>query len=261
MIPVSAVIEDISYGEHDSNVLDFYAPLISSPGHRWPLILFVHGGGWLDGDENININAEPWKSFRRAGYAIASIRYRLADEAQFPDNPKDVGRAIQYLRYTSDQLNLNTNYFIGFGNSAGSNMLGYLAFSDDLADSGSMDPVEQESSKIAAWINQNGPTDWTLMNPLFVRGDYWGEEDLTTVPQEQILNASPLWHLINNNNPIPVYSTYTTSVNIPPLQDVHDAYFGRVLEGHVTPNSAFYYNNAGNDPQLMIRWLWKLGIQ
>ena len=42
-------VEDISYGPHKMNVLDVYRP--STTQEKLPVIVSVHGGGWVYGDE------------------------------------------------------------------------------------------------------------------------------------------------------------------------------------------------------------------
>src|SRR6478752_10343440 len=67
-----------------------------------PLLVFLHGGGWLRGSRKVftpGISDE--QSFDRiiaAGFAVASCEYRLSGEARFPAQLADVDAALGWLR-------------------------------------------------------------------------------------------------------------------------------------------------------------------
>jgi acetyl esterase/lipase len=80
--------------------LDLYTPRTQSG--PVPLVLFVHGGDWSNGDSR---HAAPFADFPRAlaglaaqGYVVASLNYRLSQEAHFPAALQDVKAAIRWLR-------------------------------------------------------------------------------------------------------------------------------------------------------------------
>ena len=61
-------VEDISYGPHKMNVLDVYRP--QSVEGKMPVIVSVHGGGWVYGDKKLYRDMkgkdnpdEYWKTF------------------------------------------------------------------------------------------------------------------------------------------------------------------------------------------------------
>src|SRR5262249_5431674 len=79
-------IVTLSYGESQTDrahLLDFCLPATGDP--PYPLIVYVHGGGWCSGDK------DPFPSvlLGEAGYATASINYRLTSEAAFPAQIED----------------------------------------------------------------------------------------------------------------------------------------------------------------------------
>jgi acetyl esterase/lipase len=80
--------------------LDLYTP--RPQAGPAPLVLFVHGGDWNSGDSR---HAAPFADFPRAlaglaaqGYVVASLNYRLSQEAHFPAALQDVKAAIRWLR-------------------------------------------------------------------------------------------------------------------------------------------------------------------
>ena len=77
---------------HDRQKLDLYVPENSSG--LMPLIVWIHGGGWMGGSKN-NCPPLPWT---RKGYVVASIDYRLSQDAKFPAQIEDCKAAVRWLR-------------------------------------------------------------------------------------------------------------------------------------------------------------------
>ena len=53
------------------------------------------------------------------GYAVATVEYRLLQEAKWPAQLIDGKAAIRYLRANAEKLNLDPDRFAVWGNSAG----------------------------------------------------------------------------------------------------------------------------------------------
>src|SRR5438309_1355971 len=73
LVPTQA---DVSYGPHTRNVLDFWKA--EGDGPR-PLLVYIHGGGWIGGDKKQNPAAI--RPYLDKGISCASINYRLTGEA------------------------------------------------------------------------------------------------------------------------------------------------------------------------------------
>ena len=61
---------------------------------RFPLIINVHGGGFMMGDKSNPPGAD---EFLADGYAVASVDYRLSGEALAPAQIQDVKAAVRFL--------------------------------------------------------------------------------------------------------------------------------------------------------------------
>jgi acetyl esterase/lipase len=71
--------------------------LVASTAPRpYPLVIFVHGGGWVRGDKR-DVTPKVVPLLER-GFAVASVNYRLSDQAHFPAPVQDVKAAVRYLR-------------------------------------------------------------------------------------------------------------------------------------------------------------------
>jgi hypothetical protein len=89
--------------------LDLYTPA----GPPAPVILFVHGGGLRMGTREVLVpTLRDWRPgpFHRlvaAGFAVASIDYRLSAEAVFPAQLDDVREAAGFLLARADELSVD----------------------------------------------------------------------------------------------------------------------------------------------------------
>ena len=155
---------NVSYGEHERHVLDFYKAESSSPT---PLVLYIHGGGFVRGSKD-TVNQETLKQLLDAGISVAAIHYRLAGEVPLPAAHEDAQRAIQTLRSKADKWNVDKTQVGAFGRSSGAQLCMWLAYQDDQADPKSIDPIARESTRLAYVAPLNGQItndfDWWLNN-------------------------------------------------------------------------------------------------
>ena len=149
---------NVSYGKYDRNVLDLWVANTDKPS---PLVIFFHGGGFQGGDKSsvyqrdakAGLGANHIQEFLEKGISFATVNYRLLEKNETEGVLKslnDAKRAVQFLRYHADELNLNANRIALSGSSAGGGTALWLAFSDDLADPESKDPVERQSTRVYA---------------------------------------------------------------------------------------------------------------
>ncbi|MEE2989778.1 MAG: alpha/beta hydrolase [Planctomycetota bacterium] len=87
-----------------------------------PLIVWIHGGALINGHRE-GVSGRVLKMALEAGYAVASIDYRLAPETQLPDIIEDVEDAFDWLHKNSlEQFGASSDRIAVAGGSAG----GYL---------------------------------------------------------------------------------------------------------------------------------------
>ncbi|MCD8142081.1 MAG: alpha/beta hydrolase, partial [Clostridiales bacterium] len=113
--------ENVQYADvSDSDYLHLYVPDSEEP---MPLIILVHGGGFVANDLESRQAQFMYRYFRQQGYACATVNYRLAQEAGFPAALEDVKAAVRYLRANAETYGYDPDCFVIWGESAG----GYLA--------------------------------------------------------------------------------------------------------------------------------------
>jgi acetyl esterase/lipase len=104
----------------DSNYLHLFVPDSDEPV---PLFIMVHGGGFFYNDLDSRQAALFYQNVRDKGYAVATINYRLGQEAGYPAAIEDVKAAVRFLRANASAYGLDPDHFAIAGESAG----GYLA--------------------------------------------------------------------------------------------------------------------------------------
>jgi acetyl esterase/lipase len=133
--------------------LDLYVPPRNGPA---PLIIWVHGGGWMEGDKDEDVEALPllWH-----GYAVASVDYRLSDQAVFPAQIHDVKAAVRFLRANAARYGLDPDRFGAWGESAGGHLVALLGTTSVHGELEGNEGVTGVSSRVQAVFDWYGPTD------------------------------------------------------------------------------------------------------
>jgi acetyl esterase/lipase len=168
---------DVSYGPHAANKLDLWLAKSAQPT---PLIVFIHGGGFVGGDKS-GASPAAIKQCTGAGVSFASINYRFRTEVPINTVLRDSARAIQFLRYKAGEFNLDKTRVAAFGGSAGAGTSLWLAFHDDLADPKSDDPVLRESTRLVAAGSTAGQATYDILRWRDVLGS---DEAMRFYPQD-----------------------------------------------------------------------------
>lgn len=102
---------------------DLYIPASPKPKEGYPLIVYVHGGGFVRGDKfgNEDSLANILTGLDR-GYMIAAVNYRLAGTAKAPAQVVDVKAAIRHLKANAARYGIDTERMALFGVSAGASI-------------------------------------------------------------------------------------------------------------------------------------------
>jgi acetyl esterase/lipase len=161
---------DLAYASvSPAQKLDIYLPDGESP---FPVVLWIHGGGWSRGDKAIQ-QTDPQMTLLQRGYAIVSVNYRFSDEAIFPAQIQDVKAALRWIRAHADEYQLDPNRIAAWGSSAGGHLAALLGTSDgiwDLQDAGLGN--SEFSTEVRAVVDWFGPNDFLLLDPQLAENGY-----------------------------------------------------------------------------------------
>lgn len=140
-----ATFANEKYGPHERNTFDIWLAKSQNPT---PLVIYIHGGGFIGGDKSRYFLSEDVLRFLDAGVSVATINYRFMNEPPYGilASMNDSKRFVQFIRFHSEKYNIDKNRIACTGGSAGAGTALWLAFSDDMADAGNADPVIREST-------------------------------------------------------------------------------------------------------------------
>ncbi|MCZ2839389.1 alpha/beta hydrolase [Modestobacter sp. VKM Ac-2985] len=144
--------------------LDLWVPDTPAPA---PLVVYVHGGGWMMGDRRyLPETLRPgslFDAFLDAGLAVATIDYRHAHEAAFPAQLHDAKAAVRYLRAHADVLGVDTTRIGAMGESAGGHLAALLGLTAHRADLEGHHGVTGPSSAVDVVVDWYGVADLDTM--------------------------------------------------------------------------------------------------
>lgn len=187
--------------------IDVHLP--SRAGRPAPLILYIHGGAWLFGSRSVFSPvylglADPFGEMVSAGFAVASVEYRLSGEAAWPASLHDVVAGLRYVVARADELHIDVSRTAVWGESAGGHLAMSLVFRqhDPVAMGDAGPPVALPP--IAALVDWYGVSDirvpmgaWPLPGPTPEQMLIGGENPAT---HHLGHDASPIAHV---SRPVP----------------------------------------------------------
>ncbi|MEY4799149.1 MAG: hypothetical protein RI978_1450 [Verrucomicrobiota bacterium] len=151
---------DIVYGKAEGRELKLN--LFLPPGDEVkPLIIWVHGGAWLQGSKD---GPSPAQQFVGSGYAVAHVGYRLSPVAKWPAQMHDCKAAVRWLRANAAQYHLDPKRFVAWGSSAGGHLVAVLGTSGGVVELEGTGNALKTSSSVQAVVDWFGPTDFLQMS-------------------------------------------------------------------------------------------------
>ena len=153
---------DILYSVVDgqSLELDLYLPTEAADP---PLLIWVHGGAWRRGSKA----PLPTTALVEAGYAMASVDFRLSGDAMFPAQIHDIKAAIRFLRANVATFGYDATRVGILGSSSG----GHLA-----ALVGVTNGHEQLEGELGEFLDRSADVQAIV--------SYYGASNLTTILEQ-----------------------------------------------------------------------------
>lgn len=178
---VRPTYQDVRYGPHQRNLLDFWQAESKQPT---PLLVSIHGGGFLVG--NKGVSQQLLRECLDAGISVAAISYRYSSQAIAPAPFLDGARAIQFLRHKAKEWHIDPKRVAATGGSAGAGISLWLAFHDDMADAQGDDPVLRESTRLSCAAVFDGQTSY---DPRMIRNMFPGKDVFKIDPLRQLFGV------------------------------------------------------------------------
>lgn len=113
--------DNIQYGgDNKWQILDVYKP-VRCNDLKMPVILSVHGGGWVYGDKDRY--QFYCMELARHGFDVVNFSYRLAPEHRFPAAVEDVDKVCRWITDNADTWNFDPDRIFAVADSAGAHIL------------------------------------------------------------------------------------------------------------------------------------------
>ena len=115
---VPPLAQDLAYGPDPRHRLDLYG---TPGGALRPVVLFVHGGGFLKGDKAADgwANGAVGRWAATQGWLGAVMNYRLAPDHGWPAGAEDVAAAVDWLAAHAQEHGGDPSRIVLIGTSAG----------------------------------------------------------------------------------------------------------------------------------------------
>lgn len=148
---------------------DLYRPRSAGAGPQ-PLLVYVHGGGWVLGFRRWQ-GRLLMRRLVRAGWVAVSIQYRLSPWATWPDHIIDVKRALAWARRMAPSWGADPARIALSGNSAGGHLATLAALSPDVA---AWQPgFEADDTRVQALVSWYGIYDLVAAVDPSAGADVW----------------------------------------------------------------------------------------
>jgi acetyl esterase/lipase len=208
--------------------LDLYIPATGSG--PFPLVIMVHGGAFMFGDKADGGGLAGVDQIVSAGYAVASINYRLSGEAIFPAQIQDVKAAVRFMRANAAKYDLNPAKFGAFGASAGGNLVSLLGTTCGVVElEGAELGNADQSSCVQAVVDWFGPIDFLKMDEQYAGTSCSANHNEANSPESKLVGAAiqtvpekvkltNAMNYITADDPAFFIENGTADCNVPPAQ-------------------------------------------
>lgn len=229
-----------------------------------PVVIYLHPGAWLTGTHKPNLVYRCQNSIltglAKAGFAVASVQYRLSSEATFPACLHDVAAAVRWLRHFASYLGMDGARIGAWGESCGGHLASFLSM--NVPDEMLIGTVGARgvSSAVQAGVSWYGVTDFLALTGHKLPGakaDY----DAPTSPGSKLLGgalqsapelarrASPITHVGKHAAPM-LFVHGDADLTTPPEQSrtLHKRLLDAGVEAHLTVVPGADHQLIGIDP-------------
>ncbi len=160
--PTESSLKDVAYASNSAaQVCDIYLP---ENAEKAPVIVLVHGGGFMFGDQGMSILESVIEKALANGYAVVSVDYRKSGEAVFPAALADVKAAVRFVKAHAMDYGFDAEKIAIWGESAGAYLALMTALTPNVAAlNGDVTDYDKIPSNVAALVSFYAPVEFYTM--------------------------------------------------------------------------------------------------
>jgi acetyl esterase len=224
-------VEDSHFTADNRNIaIRIYRPRENTSGSDRPLVMFLHGGGWVLGDLNSHDGLCRVLT-RDADAVVVSVEYRLAPEFPYPAALEDAMLALRWIAANAEQLGASAARLVVAGDSAGGNIAAAAALR--VRDEGGppiayqllMYPVTDRAFETPSYLDNATGYQLTRSAMIWFWRQYVQDEDPAFERYTSVLRHPDLSGLP---------PAYVLTAEYDPLRDEGDAYAERLQAAGVS---------------------------
>ena len=126
-LPPNQILKNVAYDpsapDDPKRQLDVFMPA----GRDWPMVVFIHGGGWTWGDRlqkfgGADVYSNIGRFLAQQGFGAAVISYRLVWNVTWQDQAADIARAVAWVQNNMPARGARPKALFVMGHSAGAQL-------------------------------------------------------------------------------------------------------------------------------------------
>ena len=173
-------ISNLPYVQHGKRTLRLDVYRSRERPKRCPMLLQIHGGGWVLGSKNEQ-GVPLMRRLATRGWVCVSVDYRLSPRATFPDHLIDVKHALQWMRAHAAEYGGDPEFIVVTGGSAGGHLASLMALT---ANDPTYQPgFEQVDTSLAGCVAFYGVYDF------LDRNQNWHHPGMRKLAERHVLKA------------------------------------------------------------------------
>lgn len=233
--PIGTVTEASTAGAGGPLPLRIYAPQTSARPGPLPVLLFLHGGGFVIGD--LETHDKVCRTLcHHTGMLVVAVEYRLAPEHPFPAAPDDAEAALRWVLENASSFGGDAKRVAVAGDSAGAQLALVAARrvrSANIRAMGLIYPVAQHPDETSASFRENGEGKFLTTGVIrwFIESYVAGQAEVLAHPDYALLQAGAF-------DTLP--ATWVATMGHDPLRDEGHALARRMASAGVAVTHRHY---------------------
>lgn len=229
-----------------------YLPPLNQVYEKAPVVLMISGGGFMvcTVDHPITWLASEVKKLRDAGFAVASVEYRVGTEGvNVMQVYSDIADSMRYLSYYSDIFNIDPDKFVTTGHSAGGSASLAMAYLDhSTIDTDAYWP-EADFNVVGAFsMSGHGTYTKTDYGPFNGYASSGARDNVCLYPNDEIRHqASPIYFLEGSKVPCKIFMGKMDNVVSP----ISIEKFKEACDAAGVPCELVWFEHAGHSYESM----------